>query len=174
MHQRKLPLLVAANTVNYGKPYKMNTAEALAASLHIAGLRTEAMALLFPFSYGQEFLKINHDLLEAYAACPNSAAVEIASREAEDLRLQRQNEKERRREERRVRHNASNIGGYVDEMDLPPMDSGDEYGAEVEDGGGMEFSTAQAAMNELQKLQLADDGLPVTAESTAEKENSDV
>jgi pre-rRNA-processing protein TSR3 len=26
-NQRKLPLLIAANSVNYGKPYKMNTAE---------------------------------------------------------------------------------------------------------------------------------------------------
>lgn len=44
MH-RILPLIYAANTVNYGKPYKMNTAEAIAASLYIVGMKEQAKSL---------------------------------------------------------------------------------------------------------------------------------
>jgi len=47
-NHRKLPFIVAANSVNYGKPFKMNTVEALAAALVVVGLREDAEALLEP------------------------------------------------------------------------------------------------------------------------------
>ena len=97
-NQRKLPLLVAANTVNYGKPFKMNTAEALAGSLYIAGFKEEAMVIMDPFSFGKEFLKLNHELLEAYSACSNQEEVAAAAatfiaqdaREKEERRARKQ------------------------------------------------------------------------------------
>ncbi|POM71189.1 Hypothetical protein PHPALM_12270, partial [Phytophthora palmivora] len=69
------PFLVAANSVNYGRPHKLSCAEAIAATLYIVGLKEEAIQLMDEFSWGAEFLKINADCLEAYAACENSDEV---------------------------------------------------------------------------------------------------
>ena len=123
-NQRVLPLLVAANSVNYGRPFKMNTAEAMAACLYIAGQKEDAQALLSPFGYGPEFFRINHDALEAYAACDSHEAVVAAQavflREGE----QRQADKEER-----LAANKERGGDYLDEADLPPLQDFDaEYG----------------------------------------------
>uniref|UniRef100_M4BTS6 18S rRNA aminocarboxypropyltransferase n=1 Tax=Hyaloperonospora arabidopsidis (strain Emoy2) TaxID=559515 RepID=M4BTS6_HYAAE len=72
---RLLPFLVAANSVNYGRPHKLSCAEAIAATLYIVGCQDEARQVMDEFSWGAEFLKINADCLAAYAACENSAQV---------------------------------------------------------------------------------------------------
>ena len=52
---RMLPLLLAANPVNWGKPSKMTTAEALAASLYLIGKEDQARQLLSAFRWGEQF-----------------------------------------------------------------------------------------------------------------------
>ena len=70
-----VPYLVAANTVNYGRPYKLNCAEALAGGLVICGFREDAELVMSKFGYGEEFLRLNAVLLEAYSKCRDGAEV---------------------------------------------------------------------------------------------------
>ncbi|KAL8376720.1 hypothetical protein RB595_007712 [Gaeumannomyces hyphopodioides] len=79
--ERLLPYLVAANTVNYGKPWRLNCAEALAAAFAICGRHEWAVEVLAPFSYGDAFLEINATLLKRYAACADAKEVKQAEEE---------------------------------------------------------------------------------------------
>lgn len=64
----RLPTLLASNPVNYAKPNKLSSLEALAASLYIMGFREEANQLLSLFKWGPHFLTLNAQPLEAYAS----------------------------------------------------------------------------------------------------------
>ncbi|RFU74679.1 pre-rrna-processing tsr3 [Trichoderma arundinaceum] len=79
--ERLLPYLVAANTVNYGKPWRLNCVEALAAAFYICGHPDWAEQILAPFSYGPSFLEINSTLLKKYAACADEAGVKRTEEE---------------------------------------------------------------------------------------------
>ncbi|KAI0969011.1 hypothetical protein F4678DRAFT_440636 [Xylaria arbuscula] len=79
--ERLLPYLVAANTVNYGKPYRLNCVEALAASFYICGHPDWAEQVLRPFNYGESFLAINSKLLKKYAACEDEDAIKTTEKE---------------------------------------------------------------------------------------------
>ena len=72
LHGRMLPLLLAANPVNWGKPSKLSTAEAIAAALYLIGNRVQAKELLAAFSWGEQFLILNKEPLEAYAQAKSS------------------------------------------------------------------------------------------------------
>jgi pre-rRNA-processing protein TSR3 len=77
---RALPYLVAANPVNYGKPFRLSTAEALAASLFIMGHEDECAGILDKFKWGPGFLTLNEEPLRLYAGAKNSKeVVEIQS-----------------------------------------------------------------------------------------------
>ncbi|HNX40242.1 MAG TPA: DUF367 family protein [Methanothrix sp.] len=75
LNERALPYLVAANPVNYGKPFKLSTVEALAAGLFILGEASQAELILSKFNWGHVFLEMNREPLQEYAAAKTSAEV---------------------------------------------------------------------------------------------------
>lgn len=72
---RALPYLLAANPVNYGRPFALTTVEAFAAALVILGERPQAETILSKFRWGETFLELNAEPLERYARCEDSSAV---------------------------------------------------------------------------------------------------
>ncbi|KAH6637736.1 hypothetical protein C7974DRAFT_308632 [Boeremia exigua] len=76
--ERLLPYLVAANPTNYGKPWRLNCVEALAACFYICGHPEWAEDILSTFSYGRAFLDINAALLKRYEACENEEEIKKA------------------------------------------------------------------------------------------------
>lgn len=73
-----MPYLLAANSVNYGRPWRLNCVEALAACFYICGHEDWAVEVLKHFSYGDAFLEINAQLLKRYAACSNEEEIKKA------------------------------------------------------------------------------------------------
>ena len=59
-YARRLPPLIAANPVNYGKWEKLTSAEAIAATLYITKFDDYAKLILSKFTWGNEFFKINY------------------------------------------------------------------------------------------------------------------
>ena len=58
-----------------GEEGRLSTAEALAASLYIVGLKEEASEILKPFSFSDSFMSLNKEPLEAYASCSSGDEV---------------------------------------------------------------------------------------------------
>ncbi|EGG23742.1 Hypothetical UPF0293 protein [Cavenderia fasciculata] len=74
-HDRLLPFLIAANPVNYGKPFKLTCVEAVAACLYITGFEKEGHQILGGFKWGPSFYSVNKDLFEKYSKCTDSKEV---------------------------------------------------------------------------------------------------
>ena len=72
LQPRMLPLLLAANPVNWGKPGRLTTAEALATVLYLVGRTEQAREVLGAFRWGERFFELNREPLDAYAAATTS------------------------------------------------------------------------------------------------------
>jgi len=72
---RSLPYLLAANPINYGKPWRLCTLEATAASLAILGELEHAKRVAAVTNWGTTFMQLNAEPLEEYAAAETSAEV---------------------------------------------------------------------------------------------------
>jgi len=117
-HERILPNLLAANTINYGKEFKLNCAEAFAAACYLTGYEEQARFIMSKFKYGPAFFAINEYRFAQYRGMKTSA--EMIAKEKEVLE-----EIAKERKENRER-----------ELDLPSSDSDDEY-LQAYRGGGL-------------------------------------
>ncbi|NYT05119.1 MAG: DUF367 family protein [Methanomicrobiales archaeon] len=73
--RRALPFLVAANPVNFGRPFRLTSVEALAAALWILGEPAQAAAILHRVSWGERFLEVNAEPLAEYAKARDSTEI---------------------------------------------------------------------------------------------------
>ncbi len=73
--RRALPFLMAANPVNFGKPCKLSSIEAVAAALYILGEHERAGELLSKVNWGIRFLEVNREPLELYATAKDSSEI---------------------------------------------------------------------------------------------------
>ncbi|KAI1826390.1 hypothetical protein F4861DRAFT_105766 [Xylaria intraflava] len=136
--ERLLPYLVAANTVNYGKPYRLNCVEALAASFYICRHPDWAEQILRPFNYGESFLAINSKLLKKYAACEDEDAVKSTEKEWLE-RLEREHAESRENDDEGDLWKGGNVNRRIpadsdEDEDEDEDGDGDGDGAEREDG----------------------------------------
>ena len=81
---RLLPLLIATNPVNYGKPHRLTCVEAFSAALYIVGLEEEAAEVMEGFKWGHNFLAMNEDILDKYQKCANSDEIRRVEEEIKE------------------------------------------------------------------------------------------
>lgn len=74
-HERLLPYLIATNPVNYGKPWRLNCVEALAAAFYITGFNDYGEKLMGRFGWGGSFYDVNKHLFEQYRTCKTADEV---------------------------------------------------------------------------------------------------
>jgi pre-rRNA-processing protein TSR3 len=73
--RRALPFLVAANPVNFGRPWRLTSVEAFGAALFILGEPEQAAVVLESQKWGPRFLELNQEPLGLYAGAADSTAI---------------------------------------------------------------------------------------------------
>lgn len=129
--ERLLPYLVAANPTNYGKPWRLNCVEALAACYFICGHKEWAEDILASFSYGEAFLDINAALLKRYSSCANEE--EIKKAEETWLAKIKREYTDNRAEKLEEGEEDAWAGGNMNRRQIDFSDEEDEDGEEKED-----------------------------------------
>jgi len=161
-----VPYLVAANSVNYGRPWRLNCAEALAACFFICGHEDWAHEVLKHFSYGEPFLEINSQLLKRYAACTSEEEVETA----EDVWLQKI---EREYSESRAKGDGTandDIWKVGNTNRRPVVDSDDED----EDEDSSDVENSEDAENAEGGVEVERDPMDVSEDSDDEEEMAEL
>ncbi len=77
-YPRRLPLLVPVNPVNFGKPGKLSSVEAMAAALYILGFMEKGIEILSKFKWGPHFYTVNANPLHDYGQCIDQECIEKA------------------------------------------------------------------------------------------------
>ena len=94
--ERILPNLLAANPVNYGKEFKLNCAEALAAAAFLCGFEDAARDILSHFKWGPAFFAVNEFRLGRYKDCTTSEEmIQAQSEVLEELERDREDNRNR-------------------------------------------------------------------------------
>jgi pre-rRNA-processing protein TSR3 len=75
LRPRGLPYLLAANPVNYGKPWRLSSLEAGTAALYILGEPDHAARVAAAQNWGRTFMELNAEPLAEYASAEDSKAV---------------------------------------------------------------------------------------------------
>ena len=150
---RILPFLFAANTVNYGKPSKLSTVEALAATLKIIGGQENqrlAEACLEKYKWGPHFWELNKSAFEFYA---KAEASESGMRKAESDFVELYSREARGGAGKKVDYKEA-IADLVSEDE--ESDYVEEEGAPVEDEGGPSSSSRDEHLGDGLRLSSVD------------------
>ncbi|KAJ7180794.1 hypothetical protein C8R46DRAFT_1070632 [Mycena filopes] len=135
-HERLLPYLLATNPTNYGKPWRLNCVEALAAAFYITGFDSYADRLLSGFGWGGAFWKVNRTYFERYKTCTTAADVSAMQEKIMDD-LEKSWEDSRKDKERAPDDDGGEDLLFVNPNHQRDSDSGSESD-EQEDNGGAE------------------------------------
>lgn len=120
-HERILPFMVAVNPINFGAPYKLSCAEALAAGLYICDFWDQGNRLMEKFKWGPGFLNLNEEIFGMYETCKNPEDL----KKAEQLYLENAKKAENRSKQRELPPSSSESEEEQDE-DNENEDNNDE------------------------------------------------